>query len=66
MPLVPGGRLGPYEIVALLDRGGMGEVYRARDPRLGRDITIKVLPPSSRSMSTAFVGSSRKLAPPQH
>jgi eukaryotic-like serine/threonine-protein kinase len=45
MPLVPGARLGPYEIVALLDRGGMGEVYRARDPRLGRDIAVKVLPP---------------------
>jgi eukaryotic-like serine/threonine-protein kinase len=42
---VPGARLGPYEILALLDRGGTGEVYRARDPRLGRDIAIKVLPP---------------------
>jgi serine/threonine-protein kinase len=40
----PGTRLGPYEIVALIDAGGMGEVYRARDPRLGRDIAIKVLP----------------------
>jgi serine/threonine protein kinase len=41
---VPGACLGPYEIVALLDSGGMGEVYRARDPRLGRDIAIKILP----------------------
>jgi Tol biopolymer transport system component/predicted Ser/Thr protein kinase len=41
-----GSRLGPYEIVAPLGAGGMGEVYRARDAKLGRDIAIKVLPPS--------------------
>jgi serine/threonine protein kinase/tetratricopeptide (TPR) repeat protein len=44
MRLPPGSRLGPYEIVAPLGAGGMGEVYRARDPRLKRDIAIKVLP----------------------
>jgi serine/threonine protein kinase/Tol biopolymer transport system component len=44
MSLVPGTRLGPYEIVAAIGAGGMGEVYRARDPRLGRDVAIKVLP----------------------
>ena len=44
MPLTPGTRLGPYEILSPLGAGGMGEVYRARDPRLARDIAIKVLP----------------------
>jgi serine/threonine protein kinase len=42
--LQPGTRLGPYEIIAQIGAGGMGEVYRARDTRLGRDVAIKVLP----------------------
>ncbi|MEO5897509.1 MAG: protein kinase [Vicinamibacterales bacterium] len=46
MPLPPGTRLGPYEIVSTLGVGGMGEVYRARDARLNRDVAIKVLPPA--------------------
>ncbi len=44
MPLAAGQRLGPYEILSPLGAGGMGEVYRARDPRLERDVAIKVLP----------------------
>jgi serine/threonine-protein kinase len=46
MPLNPGTRIGPYEIVAPIGAGGMGEVYRARDTRLKRDVAIKVLPES--------------------
>src|SRR5512142_3227059 len=42
--VAPGTRLGPYEVVELIGAGGMGEVYRAKDTRLGRDVAIKVLP----------------------
>src|SRR5579871_6163229 len=44
MPLAIGARLGPYEILAPLGAGGMGEVYRARDTKLEREVAIKILP----------------------
>jgi len=63
MALSAGSRLGPYEIVALISSGGMGEVYRARDTKLHRGVALKVLPDSfandpdrvARSMREAHV-----------
>ena len=46
MTLPPGTRLGPYEVAALIGEGGMGQVYRATDTKLKRQVAIKILPPS--------------------
>src|SRR6516164_9271535 len=51
MPLSESDKLGPYEIIAFIGKGGMGEVYRARDTRLHRDVAIKVLPQAFATVS---------------
>jgi eukaryotic-like serine/threonine-protein kinase len=52
--LEPGARLGPYEVLGLVGAGGMGQVYRARDPRLGRDVALKVLAPGPGTTEERF------------
>src|SRR5712672_910096 len=63
MPLAPGERLGPYEILSPLGAGGMGEVYRARDPRLNRDVAIKV---SAAQFSERFEREAKAIAALNH
>jgi serine/threonine protein kinase len=63
MPLSLGTRLGPYEILAPLGAGGMGEVYRARDPRMGREVAIKV---SAERFSDRFEREVRAVAALNH
>jgi serine/threonine protein kinase len=63
MPLSSGTRLGPYEILAPLGAGGMGEVYRARDPRMGREVAIKV---SAERFSDRFEREVRAVAALNH
>ena len=69
MALSSGTKLGPYEIVAPIGAGGMGEVYRALDTRLGRTVAIKVLPPqlsNDPSLQRRFLGEARTISALQH
>src|SRR6266487_2377683 len=69
MPLAPGARLGPYEVSTPLGAGGMGEVYRARDTRLERNVAIKVLPrhlSSSAELRTRFEREARTVSSLNH
>ena len=63
MALVVGTRLGSYDITARIGAGGMGEVYRARDTKLNRDVAIKVLPDASPPTPTDWPGSRGKPRP---
>ena len=63
MPLPSGSKLGPYEIVAPLGAGGMGEVYRAHDPRLNRDVAVKV---SAAQFSQRFEREAKAIAALNH
>jgi eukaryotic-like serine/threonine-protein kinase len=60
MPLQPGDKLGPYEILEPIGKGGMGEVYRAHDPRLNRDVAIKV---SNAQFTERFTREARAIRP---
>src|ERR1700751_3342432 len=63
MSLAAGSKLGPYEIVALIGAGGMGEVYRARDPRLNRDVALKI---SAAQFSERFEREAKAIAALNH
>src|SRR5260370_2537088 len=63
MELKPGDKLGPYEIVSAIGKGGMGEVWRGRDPRLGRDVAVKI---SADQFSDRFEKEARAIAALNH
>ena len=66
MPLTPGTRIGSYEIAAQIGVGGMGEVYRATDTNLARQVAIKVLPEAMAADVERLAGSTVKRRPSQH
>src|SRR5437764_4735678 len=66
MTLAPGTRLGVYEIVTAIGKGGFGEVYRARDIRLDRSVAIKILPSADPELKARFDREARTIASLQH
>jgi eukaryotic-like serine/threonine-protein kinase len=66
LALAPGTRLGAYEILTLAGAGGMGEVYRARDGRLNRDVAIKILPSADRELKARFEREAKAIAALTH
>ncbi|HVH55732.1 MAG TPA: protein kinase, partial [Vicinamibacterales bacterium] len=66
MTLTSGTRLGPYEIVAPLGVGGMGEVYKAKDTRLDRTVAIKILPSADPDLKARFEQEAKAIAGLQH
>ena len=66
MALTPGTRLGVYDIIAPIGEGGMGQVFRARDTKLNRDVALKILPDSFATIPTGWLGSPAKPRPSRH
>lgn len=66
MRLEAGTRLGHYEVVGEIGSGGMGEVYKAKDSKLGREVAIKVLPAETPRTRSDFGASNKKRAPRRH
>jgi serine/threonine protein kinase len=66
LALIPGARLGPYEILAPLGSGGFGEVYKARDTRLDRTVAIKILPSADPELKARFEREAKAIAALQH
>jgi serine/threonine protein kinase len=66
MPLSPGARLGPYDILSPLGAGGFGEVYKARDTRLDRTVAIKILPSADPELKARFEREAKAIAALTH
>jgi serine/threonine protein kinase len=66
LALTPGTRLGVYEVTAPIGEGGMGQVYRARDTKLNREVALKILPDSFATDPDGWLGSHAKHRPSRH